>query len=124
MRYNSSIVDGFVPHTARVNLGIVGEAVKEYLRHEEEAAHRLEEVMIEVYRNVQRFRGGLVFKALRLVYHSTLGLRVIQKKKKRKRRKNLRHEAANRLEEAMIEVQGYLAHKKQRPPRTLQWEYA
>jgi len=31
---------------------------------------------------VQRFRGGLVFKAHRLVYHSTLGLRVLKKKKK------------------------------------------
>jgi len=30
---------------------------------------------------MQRFRGGLVFKAHRLVYHSTLGLRVIKKKK-------------------------------------------
>ena len=30
--------------------------------------------------NVQRFRGGLVFKAHRLLYHSTLGLRVIKKK--------------------------------------------
>ena len=35
--------------------------------------------------NVQRFRGGLIFKAHRLVYHSTLGLRVIKKKKKKKR---------------------------------------
>jgi len=34
-----------------------------------------------LYRNVQRFRGGLVFKAHRLLYHSTLGLRVIKKKK-------------------------------------------
>ena len=34
-----------------------------------------------LYINVQRFRGGLVFKAHRLVYHSTLGLRVIKKKK-------------------------------------------
>ena len=33
-------------------------------------------------RSVQRFRGGLVLKAHRLVYHSTLGLRVIQKKGK------------------------------------------
>jgi len=33
---------------------------------------------------VQRFRGGLVFKAHRLLYHSTLGLRVIKKKKRRK----------------------------------------
>jgi len=31
---------------------------------------------------VKRFRGGLVFKAHRLVYHSTLGWRVIKKKKK------------------------------------------
>ena len=30
---------------------------------------------------MQWFRGGLVFKAHRLVYHSTLGLRVIKKKK-------------------------------------------
>jgi len=33
-------------------------------------------------RNVQRFRGGLVFKAHRLLYHATLGSRVIKKKKK------------------------------------------
>jgi len=35
-----------------------------------------------VTRDVLRFRGGLVFKAHRLVYHSTLGVRVIKKKKK------------------------------------------
>ena len=34
----------------------------------------------QVYRNVQRFRGGLVFEAHRRLYHSTLGLRVIKKK--------------------------------------------
>jgi len=34
------------------------------------------------YRNVQRYRGGLVFKSHRLVHHSTLGWRVIKKKKK------------------------------------------
>ena len=33
------------------------------------------------YRNVQRFRGGLVFKARRLLYHSTLGL---ESRKKRR----------------------------------------
>ena len=32
-------------------------------------------------RNVNRFRGGLVLKAHRPVYHSSLGLSVIQKKK-------------------------------------------
>jgi len=37
---------------------------------------------INYHRNVQRFRGGLVFKAHRLLYHSTLGLRAIKKKKK------------------------------------------
>jgi len=30
---------------------------------------------------VERFRGGLVFKAHRLLYHSNLGLRVIKEKK-------------------------------------------
>ena len=33
-----------------------------------------------LYRNVQRFRGGLVFKAHRLLYHSAPGLRVIKEK--------------------------------------------
>jgi len=32
-------------------------------------------------RNVKRFRGGLVFKAHRLLHHSSLGFRVIKKKK-------------------------------------------
>ena len=34
-------------------------------------------------RSVKRLRGGLVFKAHRLLYHSTLVLRVIKKKKKK-----------------------------------------
>jgi len=33
-------------------------------------------------RNVKQFQGGLVFKAHRLLYQSTLGSRVIKKKKK------------------------------------------
>jgi len=33
-------------------------------------------------RNLTWFRGGLLFKAHRLLYHSTLGLRVMKKKKK------------------------------------------
>ena len=33
-------------------------------------------------RNVERFRGVLVFEAHRLLYHSTLGFRVIKEKKK------------------------------------------
>ena len=35
-----------------------------------------------LYINVQRFRGGLVFKTHRLLYHSTLGLIVIKQQKK------------------------------------------
>ena len=34
------------------------------------------------HRNVPWFRGGLVFKAHRLVYHSTLGSSVIKKKRR------------------------------------------
>jgi len=37
---------------------------------------------VVLHRNVKRFRGGLVFKAHRLLYHSTLGSRVVKKKKK------------------------------------------
>ena len=33
-----------------------------------------------LHRNVQRFQGRLVFKAHRLLHHSTLGLRVMKKK--------------------------------------------
>ena len=36
-----------------------------------------------LYKNVDRFRCGLVFKAHRLLYHPNLGLRVIKKKKRR-----------------------------------------
>ena len=34
-------------------------------------------------RNVELFRGGLVFKAYTLLHHSTLGSRLIKKKKKK-----------------------------------------
>ena len=37
-------------------------------------------------RNVKRFRGGLVFKAHSVLYHSTLGLRVINKRKRSRER--------------------------------------
>jgi len=36
-----------------------------------------------LHRNVQRFRGGLILKAHSFVYHSTLGLEVIQQKQRR-----------------------------------------
>ena len=41
----------------------------------------MEEVRVVVEEDGVRFRGGLVCKAHRLLYHSTLGLRVTQKKK-------------------------------------------
>ena len=65
---------------------------------------------------------GLVFKAHRLVYHSTLGLGVIKKKKSPGGGHGLRVEGASPhcgMAHHWV-LQGYLAHKKQRPPRTLQ----
>jgi len=46
------------------------------------ACSSFERLLSQSHRLSLRFRGGLVFKAHRLVYHSTLGLRVITKKKK------------------------------------------
>jgi len=45
-----------------------------------------------VDRNVQRFQGGLAFKVQRLVYHSTLGLKVIKKVGWQTTSRNLRSE--------------------------------
>ena len=42
---------------------------------------QVSEVRYERDRTLQRFRDGLVFKAHRLLYHSTLGLKIIKKKK-------------------------------------------
>ena len=65
-------------------------------------------------------RGGLVFKAHRLVYHSTLGLRVIKKKKKRSpfscEYSTDRPSSYLRGATPCVEVQGYLAHKKSPTP--------
>jgi hypothetical protein len=47
--------------------GVVGPG---YILAEEQLLHR----------NLQRFRGGLAFKAHRLSYYSTLGLRVMKRK--------------------------------------------
>jgi hypothetical protein len=38
---------------------------------------------------VQQFRGGLAFKAHRLLNHPTIGLRVMKKKKKKKKEARL-----------------------------------
>ena len=55
---------------------------------------------------VDGFRGGLVFKAHRLWYHSTLGLRVIEKKRRLRREADLSEGALVRcLVDAMEERQ-------------------
>ena len=46
-------------------------------------------------RNVKQFRGGLVLKAHRLVYRSTLGLRVIKKKREEDRGTREREQVVN-----------------------------
>ena len=48
----------------------------------EELHVREQEVGQLFHRNVQYFRGGIVLKAHRLFYHSMLGSREIEKKKK------------------------------------------
>ena len=52
---------------------------------------------------MQQFRGWLAFKAQRLVYHSTLGLRVIKEEKK-SRKKSLPSERARWLLDAAAAV--------------------
>ena len=49
---------------------------------------------------VKRFRGGLVFQAHRLLYHPTLGLRVIEKKRSYDEDVEQRLGSADRVEEA------------------------
>jgi len=65
--------------------------------------------------------GGLVFKAHRLVYHSTLGLRVIKKKKKEPAKTSIFQKQPKQLhtiihQDSEVHLQGYLAHKKPTPP--------
>jgi len=62
-------------------------------------------------KNVQRFQGGLVFKAHRLLYHSTQGLSVIKKKKFAP----AVHDGDGGGHRG-LKVRGYLVHKKTQPP--------
>jgi len=62
-------------------------------------------------RNLKRFRGGLVFKGYRLVYHSTLGLRVIKMKKKER---SVAGGSDGGYDQA-DDLQGYLAHRNPPP---------
>ena len=67
----------------------------------------------------------LAFEAHRPLYHSILGMRVI-KKKKRSRDLGSPPSGVQRKSvwRGTLCLQGYLAHKKQRPPRALQKDYA
>ena len=56
---------------------------------------------------------GPYLRLIDFVYHSTLGLRVIKKKKKTVGRPQVTQH-----------LQRYLAHTKTYPPKTLQWQYA
>jgi len=69
-----------------VGLKLLQEQTRDNLLRLADVAIRSTEFCV-LYRNVQRFRSGLVVKAHRLSYHSTLGLRVIKKKKKKKKEK-------------------------------------
>ena len=73
-------------------LGSADEDYRALDEHRVEDARWIEEQLLR--RNVKRFRGGLVFKAHRLLYHSTLGLRVTKKKKKKMDRSGRTNRAA------------------------------
>ena len=75
---------------------------------------------------VKRFRAGIVFKAHRLSYHSTLGLRVIEKKKSCQLEKCLRRGApSGRWRRAVVRTPRCLAPSRtaspvvERPPNRL-----
>jgi len=74
---------------------------------------------------LKRFRGGLIFKAHRLLHHSTLGFRVIKKKKAVTLIASFTEVPKYGMSTfaflgfMVYGVQGYLPYKKRHPPRTL-----
>ena len=66
-----------------------------------------------------RFREGLVFKACRLVYHSTLGLKVIKKKKIwfqcQEKQTLVQNWSKQKLVQNMVHSCGSLLHDQSRP---------
>jgi len=87
-----SKVDKFVPQTQHVNLRIVRQGLRDdnlEEGHDGDGDARIKCVeppdQVRQAPQLPLFRGGLVVKAHRLFYHSTLGLRVIKKKKKKGR---------------------------------------
>ena len=80
------LADKSIPSAVRVDLGASLLVLKQGLQHKLNVHLRLNvfydspNLTRTTSQNVKRFRGGLVFKAHRLVHHSTLGWRVIKKK--------------------------------------------
>ena len=74
----------------------------------------------QLYRNVQRFRGRLVFKAHKLLYHSTLGLRVMKKKIKTLHLTLYTLHPTGQRAGDRVRVDREEPHEKQRFPVTLQ----
>ena len=72
-----------LPRLAQPVTMVSDRSLREFLKLE---LYRSVQLLIQeqlLYRNVQRFRGGLVFKAHRRLYYSTLGFRVMKKKNKK-----------------------------------------
>ena len=71
-----------------IQSGITSGVVRSYPGQRPRAARAISNRVLGVVqegllrRNIQRFRGGLVFKAHSLVHHSTLGLSVIKKRRR------------------------------------------
>ena len=57
-------------------------------------------------RNMERFREGLVFKAHRILYHSTLGWRVMKKKRRIRVRGFVSKPYVNSLQDPTFRVSG------------------
>jgi len=72
---------------------------KAYMR---ESAFSVVTLGRELLEKGSRFRGGLVFKAHRLVYHSTLGLRVIKKKEEEDAREGVEARWSSRLPHLLL----------------------
>ena len=72
-----------VPLYTTLRFNMLPDVCRESARHSDremcDGSRRIQEQLF--YRNVQRFRGGLVFQAHGLLYHSTLGLRVMKEKR-------------------------------------------
>ena len=81
--YHSTLGSRVIKKKRREDTSLANSSLARFMWWSFSPASRGSRAMAQLlHRNVQRFRGGLVFKAHRLVYHSTLGLREIAKKRR------------------------------------------